>query len=86
MPKRTITSEQDSEIRRLGEIGKTVYSIAKQLKISYSTIHTYMVKHNIERKIDEVKRKNFTSDKRIERRKSGRIGYFNEHERENWLA
>lgn len=85
MPRRRITHELDSEIRRLGGLGKTCTQIAKQLNLKFQTVNNYLQSNNIERGRDWM-RKPPSSDKRLVRRKQVREGFFNEHERENWLV
>lgn len=81
MPKRIITAELDKEIERLGKEGMTASQIGKELNIKYHTVHSHMNEKGMLRKLAKV-----TNNRTRIGRKQIRVGYFNVHSRENWLA
>jgi IS30 family transposase len=83
MPRKKITPDHDKEMRRLGGLGKSVNQIARQLNLKYQTVHNYMKSHDIERgrELSAVRRLGPARKKQ-----QPVAGFFNEHERENWLV
>ncbi len=77
----SVTSEQQEHMKELGKT-MTAKEISKELKMPYSTVHYYMSKKSIKRKLGK---KLYEYERPLHKEKN-RPGYFNVHAVENWLA
>lgn len=76
-----ITPEIDAEIRKLAGEGLCVKRISNELKIIPATLHSHMKKNDIPRN----KERRGKAGRHLKKNHVVPAGYFNEHERENWL-
>lgn len=74
-----ISDEVAGEMKALGKT-MTAKQISKELNVPYSTVQWYMSANNIPRKMGKR-----TGGRPIVKRTESN-GFFNEHERENWLV
>ncbi len=82
MPAKVITSSIDERIRELAEEGKTNTVIARMTGLKYQTVYDHVNRNNI--KVTPEPRGQHNRKNKPKRRVALE-GYFNEHERENWL-
>lgn len=81
MPAKVITPEIDLQIRELAAEKKTTNAIAKELKIRYQTVYDHMTRNNIDHVLESRGKHKPTKREK----KARQEGFFNEHERQNWL-